>query len=247
MSLSPDISKRLEPSFFQKIFIALSLTISLSSHSLERVYSPQLKSDATSGVRFSVPYSAGVHKGTASRVDGSVILDENDQLLKAHFEVPIGTLSTANATRDCHMREALGIDYTNSKFPNEHVCDSDNKTPSDGPDSIVYPLVILDFTQFEKAPATPFQEGIAAESVLKVVIQIHGLSKEIKALPVKIQKITTPEGVSTFRITAKMTVSLKDFAITVKPFTFGPIKIGVDDKVTVDLDLLISQLPEQKP
>ncbi len=232
--------------FFIGLSFALTATLTTTSFAAEKIFAPQLKSDTSSGVRFSVPYVAGVHKGTASRVDGKLVLDENDQLLRAHFEVPIGTLSTSNATRDCHMREAMGIDYSNSKFPADHVCDSDNKTPNEGPDSIAYPLVILDFTSFEKAPQTPFQDGVINESLVKATIQIHGQTRELQALPVKIQKTTNSAGISSFRVISKMPISLKDFSITVKPFTFGPLKIGVDDKVTVDLDLLIAPSVETK-
>ena len=225
----------------QKIILFFSIFVSLSGHTIERTLVPQLKADASSGLRFSVPYAAGVHKGTASRVDGILVMDETDQVSSAHFEVAIGTLSTGNATRDCHMREALGLDYTHSRFPNDHVCDSDNQTPSGGPDAIVHPLISLDFVGFEKAPATPIAEGLLTESTVTAQLKIHGQSKELVALPIKILKTKDASGLPVFKVTCRMLISLKEFNVIVKPFTFGPIKIGVDDKVTVDLDLTLAE------
>jgi polyisoprenoid-binding protein YceI len=222
-----------------KLFVSLFSLVFLAANSAlsaDKIYSLVAQSDGATGIKFSIPYRAGIHHGLSSALKGQVVTDENDQLASAQFQVPIGSLSTNNSTRDCHMREALGIDYTNSRFPKEHVCDSNNVIPSEGPDSIVFPMINLSFVRFEKAPLTPFPVGETLETIVLAEIEIHGQKKEIR-VPLKVLKSIPASGRSQLQIKGKFLIELSDFGIIVKPFKLGRIEIGVGPTATVEVDL----------
>ncbi len=222
----------------KSLFVVVILFSAIQSVAAEQIYSPLQRADGETGIKFSLPYRAGIHHGQSSEIRGQVVTDENDQLVSANFVVPISSLSTNNATRDCHMREALGIDYTNSKFPKEHVCDRDNVLPVKGPDAIVYPEIHLSFKRFEVAPATPFPVGKAVDTKVLVQFEIHGVEQEL-IVPLKVLKTIPSQGRSSLKITGKFPVILADHGIVVKPFKLGPIEIGVGDKATAEIDLTV--------
>lgn len=223
-----------------KLFLTSLLLLSgLSAFAADQIYTPTLRADGATGIKFSLPYKAGIHHGLSSEIKGQVVTDENDQLLSAEFVVPIASLSTNNASRDCHMREALGVDYTNSVFPKEHICNRDNQFPAEGPDSIAYPEILLSFKRFEVAPAVPFPVGVAVETKVQAVFEIHGVKQEI-ILPLKVLKSVPSVGHSSLQITGKFIIVLTDYGIVVKPFKLGPFEIGVGEKATVEVDLLVN-------
>lgn len=221
------------------LFLAQTITaIAFSANAANQTYLPAKKIDGSTGIKFSIPYKAGIHHGTSSEVSGKVITDENDNLVKANFTVPISSLSTNNATRDCHMREALGIQYEGSKFPDKHVCDSDNNLPAEGPDSIQFKNITFEFSSFEAAPSTPLPLDIATETQVKASLNIHGIKQDV-TLPLKVTKSINEDGSSRLLITGKFPVLLSAHEIKVKPFKLGPFEIGVSDKATVELDLVV--------
>ena len=63
----------------------------------------------STGVSFDIGYSAGVHHGKVSDFAGEVIVTSGLLPISAHLSVQIANMSTGNPTRDCHMREALGL------------------------------------------------------------------------------------------------------------------------------------------
>lgn len=189
---------------------------------------------ASSMIQFSIAYTFGTHKGSANLVLGDVSTDENDNVIKAHFQVPIESITTGNPTRDCHTREALGINYTQSQFPKEHVCNSRNEIPATGPDSIQYPDITVEFLEMS-LPSEPFTLGIPQVSQVKVKMSIHGVER-IQIWPVTIIKTINSDRVPGFRLMSHFDESLKDFGVQVKSF----MGIGVKDtvKVQIALDLV---------
>lgn len=177
-------------------------------------------------VVFRVPYSSGVHEGRALAIEGAVVGDLSaPQSLKGEFKVPIASLLTGNASRDCHLREALGLDYSKSAYPREHVCGSENTLPGQGPDSIVYPEINFKLKSVvQKGPE---------EAELSGEWTIHGKSR-LSRFMVK----TRYEG-DKVRIRGDLSLSLRDFDIQVKPAKILFLTIKVDDKVDVALDLVV--------
>jgi polyisoprenoid-binding protein YceI len=189
----------------------------------------------SSMIRFSIPYSMGVHQGAANAVRSQVVTDENDRVLSARFSVPIDSMVTGNSQRDCHLREALGIDYSHSVFPKEHVCDSRNQMPTSGPDSVQYSDINVEFEEMS-LPSEPLTLGVPQVLNVKVRFNIHGIEK-VRMVPVSVTKTVGANQVPGFRIVAQFDESLKDYGVQVKPFSLGFFKISVKDTVTVQVAL----------
>jgi hypothetical protein len=221
--------------------LQILLLILFSLQLQAKVYRPVLKSGSSTGVTFSIPYTAGTHDGFSSQIDGLVETDDNDQLIRAQFMVPIVSLSTSNKTRDCHMLEALGLDYRASRFPEKHVCNSQDKLPSSGPDSIVYPSIAFQFQSFTQLPAVPLKAGVPTSARVKAVMQIHGVTRQLNSLPLQITK-SVVRGQTFLRVQTRFQLSLQDYQIVVKPVKIGPFSFGVDDTVSVSLDLTLKEL-----
>src|SRR5678816_437460 len=93
-----------------------------------------------------VVYSLGSHTQTAQEIRGEVTLDPATLSGgSGAVVVPISGIRGDGSTRDCHMREALGVDYAaGGRFPGEHVCDGQNRLPASGPESVTFPDVRLE-------------------------------------------------------------------------------------------------------
>ena len=231
--------------FLASAFIA-NMAFAQSDVNGTKVYS--LSNQKATGTTFQIGYSAGVHDGTVSAIDAQVTLDQKNNVLFGDFVIDIADMSTGNKTRDCHMREALGLDYTVSQFPNEHVCNSDDKTPSEGPDAIAYPQISFHFSSVKANSNSVLPEVLEVGKVYNLAVQgkftVHGQVKNFTAqdstefIPVQVKLVNAETG--ELQLTGKFDVILKDFNVIVKPFKFGFIKIGVADKAKVSLNMKLS-------
>lgn len=228
--------------------LALSTTLAFAQAPAGDIKTYSLTNPKATGTTFQIGYSAGVHDGTVSAINASVQLDQKNNIISGNFIIDIADMSTGNKTRDCHMREALGIDYTNSQFPNEHVCDSDDKTPAQGPDSIVYPKISFQFSSVKANSNSLFPEVLEVGKVYNLAVQgkftVHGVVKDFTAadstefIPVQVKLLNAETG--ELQLQAKFDVVLKEFGVIVKPFKLGFIKIGVADKAKVSLNMKLS-------
>lgn len=202
----------------------------------------------STGVTFQIGYSAGVHDGTVTEIDSRVTLDNKNQILSGVFIININQMSTGNKNRDCHMREALGINYVNSKFPDEHVCDSNEQIPATGPDSIAFPEIKFEFSSVKMNSNSILPEILEVGKVYSLAIQgkltVHGQVKDFTAadstefIPVQVKLLDAQTG--EIQLISKFDVVLKDFGVIVKPFKFGFVKINVADKAKVSLNMKLS-------
>lgn len=209
------------------------------------------KAENNVGIKFQIGYTAGVHTGSASDASGALLINTDGTLKSANFSVPIAAMTTGNSSRDCHMREALGIKYEGSAFPAEHVCNSANELPSSGPNSVAFPTIDFDFIGFklnpgEQAP-TKFEVGVPVVVNVQGKFRMHGVTRDMTTgantefFQLKVTKLSNETGA--MRVQSKFDLSLKNHAVVVKPFKFGLLTISVSDKATVDLDLLVVPKP----
>src|SRR3954471_21635216 len=78
------------------------------------------------GITLSLPYTFGTHTNRVVRAAGELRMDpDSPQGVSGTLRVPIDAIVSDSKERDCHMREALGLDYSRSQFPREHVCKDD--------------------------------------------------------------------------------------------------------------------------
>ena len=200
---------------------------------------PQLTSPS---IFFSIGYTAGTHKGVIKNVRGKAILNSLEELQGAQFQFSISDMETGNVTRDCHMREALGLNYSVSDFPKKHVCDANNAIPLTGPNAIQFPTILFVFESFEELLVTPLKVGDFNYSKIAGTIEIHGIKKRIGSLPIQVKKMIDDNGLTSLEIVTQFEISLKDFDVVVKPFKIGFISIGVSDKVLIDVRLPLKSL-----
>ena len=184
-----------------------------------------------------VVYSLGSHTQVAQDIRGEVTLDTTTLAGgSGTVVVPIAGIHGDGGTRDCHMREALGIDYAaGGRFPKEHVCDSQNRLPASGPESVAFPDIRLDVLG-----AHPLDDpGLLASGKpvrveLDVRWTVHGVGKQQKALT---RVVREGDGL---HARGRSTVVLADHGIVVKAtkVLFAEIKVGDAVSVTYDLRLL---------
>lgn len=213
------------------LLFVLAATSKLRAHEIHYEVSDQTA--AAPMLRFSIPYTLGTHDGAVHSLSGFAQVTENDQVVSARFEVPIDSMKTGHDLRDCHMREALGIEYSDSRFPREHVCDGNNQIPQSGPDSIQYPVITVEFVGMT-LPSEPFVIGSPQNFKVKGKIKIHGIVQE-QVWPVLITKTVNANGIQGFRLVTRFPISLRSFNIKVKPF----MGIGVKDTATVSADIAL--------
>lgn len=181
-----------------------------------------------------VVYSLGSHTQAAQDIRGEVTVDPATLTgVSGTVVVPIAGIHGDGGTRDCHMREALGLDYAaGGRFPREHVCDDHDRVPASGPESIAFPDIRL-----ELLGARPLDDLSLLEAGKPVRVEVdvrwtlHGVSRERKEL---VRVLRDGAGL---RARGRSTVVLADHGVVVKPtkVLFAEIKVG--DAVTVTYDL----------
>jgi polyisoprenoid-binding protein YceI len=186
------------------------------------------------GIVVDVPYSMGTHHEHVTATDGILRLDPAALTLeRGRLVFPLSGFRSDDPQRGCHLREALGLDYTRSRFPREHVCDDQNHLPAAGPDSVAFPEVVL-----ELASAEPVGAGSAGGAEVEVTgtLTLHG-----RARPERFRLVVTPDpsAPGMLRVRGHIPVRLADFGIEVKPAKILFVSITVHDEVTVNLDALL--------
>jgi len=186
-----------------------------------------------------VVYSLGSHTQTAGDLHGQVTLDPATlDSASGTVVLPIASVRGDGGTRDCHMREALGIDYAaGGRFPKEHVCDDRDRIPASGPDSIAFPEI-----RVELVAARPLDEVtlLDAGKPVRVELQtkwtVHGVTRPQREL---VRAVKDGAGL---HVRGRSTVVLGDYGVVVRPtkVVFAEIKVG--DAVTVTYDLKLEPL-----
>lgn len=178
------------------------------------VYSPVLNSEGETGLTFSIPYTLGTHEGRATEVSGEIEINSALELISGEISIPVSALDSGNMKRDCHIQEALGLDYTKSGYPGIHVCDDSNRLPPAGNDSLAFPNLV-------------FKAGPSAS---EHSFQMHGVATHLE-VPIQ----ATEAGVDTIRLKATFTLSLPAHGVVIMPVRGST----VGDTVTVSVDLLL--------
>ncbi len=187
-----------------------------------------------------VVYTLGTHTQTAQEVRGEVTLDPATlDSASGMVVVPIAAIHGDGGTRDCHMREALGLDYAASgRFPGEHVCDERDRLPASGPGSVAYPDVRLELLGARPLDDVALLEaGKPVRVELEVRWTIHGVSRPARELVRAVREGTG------LHVRGRSTIVLGDFGVVVKPTKVLFAEIRVGDAVTVTYDLKLVPAP----
>ena len=181
-----------------------------------------------------VVYSLGSHTQAAQEIRGEVTLDSSTLSGgSGSVVIPIASIRGDGSTRDCHMREALGLDYAaGGRFPREHVCDDQNRLAANGPESVAFPDI-----RMEILGARPLDDVSLLESGKPVRVEldarwtVHGVTKQQKELT---RVVREPNGL---HARGRSTVVLADHGVVVKPTKVLFAEITVGNAVTVTYDL----------
>jgi polyisoprenoid-binding protein YceI len=221
--------------------LARLLTVALAAGSLAGVaraeaqrYGVRLSAD---GVTLEIPYTLGTHRERVTAVDGYLILDARSlELAGGRLTVPVGAIRSDDRTRECHLREALGLDYARSRYPREHVCDPDDRLPASGADAIAFPQVTLEVLGGGPVAhlAAPGR-GEPVEVEARSRWTIHGVTR-----PATLRLTVTPEpATARLRVSGRHALLLSDFGVEVKPAKVLFVSISVTDEVRIHLDALL--------
>ena len=224
-------------------FVSVALAASILFAPLAQAANTELqianKANGRPGIDLSIDYTVGTHVGYASSVTGRALVDfESASVSSAEFRVSIASMTTGNTKRDCHMREALGLDYALSGYPENHICDANNNLPASGVDSVQYPEVIFELRGLNAADGTPLTRIDAGAEVPVLALgswTIHGVRKD-QVVSLKATRTQDENGRNRLRVRGDFNLLLKDFGIEVMSWA-GLIKVADRAKVKLDLDL----------
>lgn len=192
---------------------------------------------AEPGISLSIGYTFGTHQTRATRASGEVILDPAaPQEMSGVLRVRIDDLHSDSGTRDCHMREAMGLDYARSPFPREHVCDGD-AIPAG---AVAFPEVVLEIHGAAAPPIALLREGQQTPIALQAVWTIHGLTRP--AL-LRLTASRDPAAADAVRVRGTAQLKLRDFGVVVKSAQVLFLESSVDDTATVHLDAVLAPAP----
>lgn len=202
----------------KKLIFFLFCTLSAKSFALSLLPQEGTK------VEVKAPYTFGTHEIQSSEIQGSVEYDlKKNTILSGLLKLPITSLLHDDKELQCHLQEALGLDYDRSDFPDDHVCDDKNRLPEEGKNSIVFSHISAEVLE-------PIPSG---SSELPVKWTIHGVTKEI---PTKIQSSWISES-GRLILEGKITFKRKDFGIIVKKFLF----VAVDEEIPVSFKIELGE------
>jgi polyisoprenoid-binding protein YceI len=215
--------------------ILLTFLLSTAALAAPQTYVLQPQANGDPGIRFEVPYTAGVHQGIVHQATANVVYDQALGTVQGHFSIPIVQMTTGDVKRDCHLRESLGLDYTRSKFPKDHVCDSSNQLPASGVDSIAFPTIEFEIVEVHGEGGAAIPALVLGQAV-KILVQpkwtLHGVSPA--SAPIELEAAMKDSG--NISLKGNFVLKLSDFGVVVKPFLFINVKGTV--KVDLDLDLV---------
>jgi polyisoprenoid-binding protein YceI len=196
-------------------------------------------------VTIEVPYTFGKHQQTVNAIRGELIID-SDSLTSAHgrLAVPIDGIVSDNPERDCHLREALGLDYGRSRFPKKHACDGAHRLPASGPDSVAFSDVTFEVER-ARVGGDVLRGGTGGTSVdVEGAWTIHGVTR-----PARLSLTLSPDASlpGALRVRGRTSFRLKDFGVVVKSTGVLFVKSNVGEVVTATFDVLLAPAPGRAP
>jgi hypothetical protein len=137
--------------------IALVPTLWLCTAGVARaeplVYHPVPAVKGSASAEIALPYTFGTHNFEASELAGEVRVDwQAAPVVTGRLTLPLDSLHGGGDTLNCHMREAMGLDYARSQFPRNHVC-SGGQLPATGNDAVAFPDITFEIKRVVVDPA----------------------------------------------------------------------------------------------
>ena len=134
------------------------------------------------------------------------------------------------------MREALGLDYSKSSYPQAQVCDKRNQIPQSGVDSIVFPEIKFTLASLMGGgeSTSPLVPGTPKMITAVGKLVLHGVKHKVE-VPLKLTLSATSLGL--LKVQGEFEVSLTDYGIVVRPVLFVTVK----DTAHISVDLKLKE------
>jgi polyisoprenoid-binding protein YceI len=191
--------------------------------------------DGGTRIEIVLPYSFGTHRSSVASVQGEVRIDpETLAVAGGRLAVPIDAIRSDDATRDCHMREALGLDYRRSRFPKEHACE-DDRLPASGPDAVAFPEIAVEVQRARLlGDAALLAGGKEIRAEADVAFVIHGVARPAR---LELTVSRDPAAPGALRLRGSHAFTLRDYGVVVKSAHVLFVTISVDERATAAFDL----------
>ena len=196
-------------------------------------YRPATAAAGAASVQIDLPYTFGTHNFQVATLQGEVRADWKDApVVSGRLVVPLTSLRGGGDTMNCHMREAMGLDYTKSAFPGSHVCSS-GQLPASGNDAVAFPEIVFEIKRVTiNGARSRGAEGDTFPVVASGRWTIHGVTRNDSIdlrLTVPPNEAAHPRSI---RIEGARKVRLADYGIQVK----RALVITAGEEATVKLD-----------
>jgi polyisoprenoid-binding protein YceI len=229
-------SSRLRAASHTMLALALWLSVARSAHAEPITYRPAPAPEGSASARLELPYTFGTHNFDARLLQGEVRADWKEApAVRGRLTLPLASIHGGGDTLNCHMREAMGLDYARSGFPAKHVC-SDGKLPATGNDAIAFPDVAFEIERVVVDPAhTRSGEYELWRATAFGRWTIHGVTRDASLdlrLTVPANEAAHPRWV---RVEGARKIRLADYGIQVK----RAFVVTAGEEATVKLDFLL--------
>jgi polyisoprenoid-binding protein YceI len=217
-----------------RIALALAAGLALAARA-DPIRTYRLEQGAAGpGIEVSLHYTFGTHDDHVTRALGEVRFDPDAPgTMNGALRVPIDDLRSDSAERDCHMREALGLDYARSRYPGEHVCEHDAIPKGE----LAYPEIVLEVHAATAPSVAMLGVGKEVPIELAAAWTIHGVRRPARLQLTVSRDAKTPGAV---RIRGSSQIRLADFGIVVKSAKVLFVTSSVDETATVRFDLKLA-------
>lgn len=218
----------------------LTLLLSHAALAEPRPYRVVSEAEAGRGITVQVPYTFGTHQVAAHRIDGEIRIDSQSLRVQgSQLRVSIFELKSDDPQRDCHMREGLGLDYSRSRFPKEHVCDAQNRLPSQGNDAVAFPEIELRITSAQPLDDPRLlNQGREIRVVANGTWTIHGVTR-----PARIELTASDDLNGALRVRGRQVFALSDFGVEVKSGGAFIFSSSVRGGATAIINLRLEPVP----
>jgi polyisoprenoid-binding protein YceI len=189
-------------------------------------------------ITFHLGYSLGTHDGSAANLTGALEVvtspSGDSPRVSGELRVPIRSLKTGNPERDCHLLESLGLDYTKSLYPKEHVCSDKHELPTSGKDAIAFPEIVF---KVDSVSRTDRESRI----LVRGEWTIHGVTRHDE-FPLTMTSVDGGE-----LLKGSYAIRLADFGIEVKSAHVLFATISVADSAHVDFNIMLRRPAQPEP
>jgi polyisoprenoid-binding protein YceI len=200
-------------------------------------YRPAVAAGGAASVQIALPYTFGTHTFQVATLQGEVRADWKDTpVVSGRLVVPLTALRGGGDTLNCHMREAMGLDYAKSAFPGSHVC-SGGQLPASGNDAVAFPEIVFEIL---RVTVTGARSRGADGDTFPVAVSgrwiIHGIARN-DAFDLRLTvpaDIPPNEGTHprSIRVEGMRKIRLADYGVKVK----RALVITAGEDATVKLD-----------